>query len=127
MDNQRLWFSIVRIEADSFERQFEPFRLRSQIASEHLERRQPTFMLFAEDVKEVGPIIARDLLCRHSYDLKFQLERFPAAHLYPTERNVPAVRAHGSRQDGSRCRIARTTGRQSNGFAFPFGADRSLR
>src|SRR5205814_6978478 len=55
-----------RGDTDALKRQFMSFLLRSHIKGENFKRRQPALMLSTENVKEVVPILARNLLRRHS-------------------------------------------------------------
>src|SRR5215216_1900102 len=64
IDNQGLRF-IFGTNADSFKRQLNSFRLCSDLISQYLQTCNPTFMLFAEDVEEVGPFVTRDFSRAH--------------------------------------------------------------
>lgn len=59
IDHQRLRF-IFGTNADSFKRQLNSFRLCSDLISQYLQTCNPTSMLFAEDIEEVGPFVTRN-------------------------------------------------------------------
>src|ERR1044072_1562218 len=98
IDNQRLRF-VFGINADSFKRQLNSFRLCSDLIVKYFQTCNPTFMLFAEDIEEAGPFITR-YFSRAHFDLTFQWGRFRAALRSPKEHNVPVAQVPVSRQSG---------------------------